>query len=135
MSDALLLLGVNFTGLLGVILLLWGIATLIRDVSFIDAFWAFGMVLLAWGTAWQVGAGAPHARLLLGLVTLWGLRLGVHLFLRNHGQGEDFRYRAFRRRWGSRFWIVSLATVFLLQAALVWVVSVPVQVASLPVFA
>lgn len=60
MSDALLLLGTNFAGLIGVILILWGISVVIRDVSFIDAFWAFGMVLLAWGTAWQVGVEAPH---------------------------------------------------------------------------
>ncbi len=33
-----------------------------------------------------------------------------------------------RRRWGSRFPLVSLATVFLLQAVLMWIVSLPVQV-------
>ncbi len=47
MNEVLLLLAINFAGLVAVILLLWGIAVTIRDVSFIDAFWAFGMVLLA----------------------------------------------------------------------------------------
>lgn len=51
MSEALTLLGINFATLIATILILWWIAVAIRDVSFIDAFWAFGMVLLAWGSA------------------------------------------------------------------------------------
>ena len=82
MTDLLLLLAINFAGLLGVILILWAISVVIRDVSFIDAFWAFGMVLLAWGAAWQAGFDALHAKLLLGLTSLWGLRLAIHLGLR-----------------------------------------------------
>lgn len=131
MSDALLLLGVNFAGLLGAILLLWGIATLIRDVSFIDAFWAFGMVLLAWGTAWRVGVEAPHAKLLLALTTLWGLRLGIHLTIRWASQGEDPRYRKIlaltgeKRKWS---WAkTALIMVFLTQAPLLFITCLPAQ--------
>jgi steroid 5-alpha reductase family enzyme len=65
--------------------------------------------------------------LLVAMVTIWGLRLGGHLFLRNHGQPEDYRYRAMRKRFGDRFPIISLVTVFLLQGVLMWVVSLPVQ--------
>ena len=43
-------LAINATALLAVILLLWAYSVKIRDVSFIDAFWAFGMVLLAWAS-------------------------------------------------------------------------------------
>ena len=93
MSDALLLLAINFAGLLAVILLLWGLSVVIRDVSFIDAFWAFGMVLLAWGAAWQVGADAPHAKLLLGLTSLWGLRLAIHLGVRWAAHGRPTAVR------------------------------------------
>jgi steroid 5-alpha reductase family enzyme len=32
-----------------------------------------------------------------------------------------------RRAWGERFWWVSYATVFLLQGALMWIVSLPAQ--------
>jgi len=38
-------LAINATALLAVIILLWAYSVKIRDVSFIDAFWAFGMVL------------------------------------------------------------------------------------------
>jgi steroid 5-alpha reductase family enzyme len=76
-----------------------------------------------------------RARLVLALTLLWGVRLGLYLAWRNAGQGEDFRYGAMRKRHGERFPLVSLYSVFGLQAALCWVISLPVQVAiasSLP---
>lgn len=108
---------------------LWVISIAVRDSSIVDPFWGPAFVIAAW-TAY-LSADDPGGRGLVValLVTVWGLRLGLHLAARNLGKGEDFRYQAFRRRWGSRYWIVSLGTVFLLQAGLMWVVSLPVQVA------
>ena len=62
-------------------------------------------------------------------LALWGVRLAVYLLWRNWGAGEDYRYAAMRRRWGDRFPLASLGVVFGLQAALMWIVSLPVQVA------
>lgn len=131
MTDALSLLAINFAGLIGVILLLWAVAVAIRGVSFIDAFWAFGMVLLAWGTAWQVGVEAPHAKLLLGLTSLWGLRLATHLIVRWARDGEDPRYAKILARtmeakgwsWGK----TALLAVFLTQAPLLFLTCLPAQ--------
>jgi len=108
---------------------LWLISLVVRDASIVDPFWGPSFVIVTWVA--YVAADDPGARGLLVamLVSVWGVRLGTHLAVRNLGHGEDFRYQAMRRRWGSRFWIVSLATVFLLQAALAWIVSLPVQVA------
>jgi steroid 5-alpha reductase family enzyme len=53
--------------------------------------------------------------------------LGAYLWSRKLGTGEDFRYASMRKRVGDEFWIVSLATVFGLQAVLMWLVSWPVQ--------
>jgi steroid 5-alpha reductase family enzyme len=113
----------------GAFLLLWLVSLPLRNSSIVDPFWGPGFVVVAW-VAYAV-AGDPGGRggLLASLVTVWGLRLGVHLAVRNRGKGEDFRYQAFRLRWGARYWIVSLFTVFLLQALLLWIVSLPVQVA------
>ncbi len=66
-----------------------------------------------------------------GLCALWGGRLGSYLLWRNWGAGEDYRYRAMRRRHGDRFGRVSLVTVFGLQGVLQWIVSLPLQVAIL----
>ena len=85
--------------------------------------------------AWVAFAHAPDAgtrqRLVPVLVTIWGMRLSVYLTIRNLRSGEDYRYQAMRRRWGRWFPLISLGTVFLLQATLMWIVALPVQVAML----
>lgn len=108
---------------------LWVVSLVVRNSSIVDPFWGPSFAIVAWVS--YAAADDPGARGLLVavLVTVWAARLGIHLTVRNLGHGEDFRYQAFRRRWGSRYWIVSLGTVFVLQAALMWVVSLPVQVA------
>jgi steroid 5-alpha reductase family enzyme len=48
------------------------------------------------------------------------------LFFRNYGKEEDFRYQEFRRNYGpQRYWWVSFFQVFLLQGALILIVSLP----------
>ena len=39
---------------------LWLIALRIRDVSFVDAWWALGMVVLAWSSFFGTGAPSPR---------------------------------------------------------------------------
>ena len=111
---------------------LWVVSLARRDASIVDLWWGPGFGLLA-TVAWLAGSAAPGPRgaLLLGLVWLWGLRLGGYLAWRNHGRGEDPRYAAMRRRHGDRFGRVSLATVFGLQGVLQWFVALPVLVAIL----
>lgn len=77
------------------------------------------------------GAADPGHRgaLVLACVAVWAARLGRHLLRRNLGHGEDPRYAAMRAAHGRRFAWVSLFTVFLLQAGLAWIVSLPVQAA------
>jgi steroid 5-alpha reductase family enzyme len=124
-------LGINAVALLVVILALWAIAVRIRDVSFIDAFWSFGMVLLSWASWLQVGAPSTRANVLLGLVTLWGLRLAIHLFTRWRAHGEDRRYvrilgSAMEKKgwsWGK----TALIMVFLMQAPLLFITCLPAQ--------
>lgn len=126
------MLAINFAGLILVILGLWLIARAIRDVSFIDAFWAFGMVLLAWGSAALAGADALRTNLLLGLVTLWGLRLGLHLLRRWRAQGEDPRYQKIlggvMKQYGWSWGTAALVMVFLMQAPLLFITCLPVQI-------
>src|SRR5512139_3257980 len=114
-------------------LLLWLASLRLRDVSIVDIYWGLGFAQIAIVTAALAG-GWPWRKLLLTvLVVLWGLRLGCYLFWRNAGHGEDYRYQAMRRHHGARFPLVSLATVFGLQGALMWIVSLPVQFGQLAV--
>jgi steroid 5-alpha reductase family enzyme len=107
----------------------WVVSVAVRNASIVDIVWGLGFVAVAWTVLLTTTDQGLDSRrwLLVTLTTVWGLRLGGYLFRRNHGNGEDYRYRAMRKRWGSRFAGVSLGTVFVLQGALMWIVSLPVQ--------
>ncbi len=112
--------------------LTWLISLPLRNASIVDLIWGLGFVLVAWAVRLTVEGNGARQWLLVGMVTVWGLRLSGYLTWRNHGQGEDFRYQAMRRHWGPRFWWVSLGTVFLLQGVLMWSVSIGVQLGQVP---
>jgi len=108
----------------------WLVSLAIKNASIVDIVWGLGFVAVAWAVRLTEDGVVARQNLLVAMVSLWGLRLGGYLFWRNHGNGEDYRYRAMRKHWGARFPIVSLLTVFTLQGALMWTVSLGVQLAQ-----
>jgi steroid 5-alpha reductase family enzyme len=110
-------------------LALWLLSLALQDVSIVDVFWGLGFVMVAHWVRADAGGYAPRAWLVTLLVTAWGARLAAYLLWRNWGGGEDYRYQAMRRHWGARFWLISLVVVFGLQGTLMWVISLPVQLA------
>lgn len=114
---------------LGVMLALWLLSLRLSDASIADSAWGPIFVLVAL-LGFAFGDGWLGRRvLILGMVGLWGLRLGSHIFSRNRGRGEDPRYARWREESGDRWWWLSLFKVFLLQGAILWVVSLPIQLA------
>lgn len=105
----------------------WTVSVMIKNASIVDIVWGLGFVVVAWTVRLTVDGDTTRQNLLVVLVTLWGLRLALYLAKRNIGHGEDFRYVLMRRKHGARFPLVSLYTVFAFQGALMWVVSLPVQ--------
>jgi steroid 5-alpha reductase family enzyme len=106
--------------------LLWIISVFIKNVSIVDLFWGFGFVLVSWFYFLTGGGYEIRKMILTFLVTLWGLRLSIYLTWRNHGKGEDFRYRQFRHNYGeNRYWWISFFQTFLLQGILMWLISAP----------
>ena len=108
---------------------LWLVSLYLRDASIVDIAWGSGFVLVAWAVFLNTNDRPPMAWLLPTLTTIWGLRLSAWLGWRNHGQPEDYRYQAMRRHWGKSFPLVSLLTVFALQGVIMWIVSLPLQMA------
>lgn len=105
----------------------WLLSVVLKNASIVDIVWGLGFVITAWISR-GVGDGDPARQWLLTiLTTIWGLRLAGYLLWRNAGHGEDYRYKAMRKRWGPRFPLISLVTVFALQGVLMWIVSLPVQ--------
>jgi steroid 5-alpha reductase family enzyme len=114
----------------GLVLVVWLVSLGLRDASIIDVCWGLGFVPIGW-LCWALGDSAPGRRLALAaMATLWGVRLALHIGVRNHGRPEDFRYARLRERDGGRFWLTSLYRVYLVQAALMWVVALPLMVGS-----
>jgi len=106
----------------------WLLSLALKNASIVDIVWGFGFVCVAWAVRLRVDDGlAARQNLLVLMTTVWGLRLAGYLFWRNHGKGEDYRYKAMRKHWGPRFPIISLGTVFGLQGVLMFIVSLPVQ--------
>ncbi len=130
LSDTAWLLAGNLLMVIAVMTLLWGVAVRIRDVSFIDAVWPMAMLFLALVTWPRTEGDALRSALLVGLCAAWALRLGVHLFLRWRAHGEDRRYTDLigrQMKTGKSWPLVALLFVFLPQAVLAWLTSLPVQ--------
>ncbi len=124
MAHAMLVSGIAIVALM---LSTWVLSVILKNASIVDIVWGLGFVMVAWVVRLNVDGNNARQWLLVAMVSVWGVRLGGYLFWRNHGKGEDFRYRAMRRHYGARFPIISLATVFGLQGVLMFVVSLPVQ--------
>ena len=108
----------------------WLVSVRLRDASIVDVMWGPGFALVAAVGAWG-GAGDPARKLLvLAMASVWSLRLAIHIFLRNLGKGEDYRYRAMRKNQGPHFAWLSLFTVFGLQGALLLLVAMPLVAAT-----
>jgi len=109
----------------------WLLSLFKKDASIVDGFWGLGFVAIA--VSCYLAADGYHSRktLITTLTAVWGIRLAIHILWRNFGKGEDFRYQAMRKRFGKRFPIISLFTVFGLQGVLMWIVSLPIQIAEI----
>ena len=105
----------------------WALSLPLRDASIADVFWGPGFAFVAIVSA-SLSPPSTRATLLVVLTSAWGLRLALHIGTRwRKKKEEDRRYQAMRATWGDRFPLVSLFTVFLLQGALLWTVSLPLQ--------
>ncbi|WP_282136352.1 DUF1295 domain-containing protein [Seonamhaeicola maritimus] len=112
--------------ILALITLLWIWSVFIKNVSIVDIFWGFGFVIVNTFYVFMSGEINDRKLLTLALVGIWGLRLSIYLAYRNIGKGEDFRYQEFRKKYGpKRYWWFSYFQTFLLQGALIMIVSLP----------
>ena len=95
----------------------------------VDVAWGLGFVAIAL-TAFLAGDGdAGRSWLALTLTAVWGVRLAGHIYRRSRGKGEDPRYvELLAKAPGSRT-AFAVQRIYLTQGAVMWFVSLPVQVA------
>jgi steroid 5-alpha reductase family enzyme len=101
--------------------------------SVVDTAWGIGIALAAL-TAFltSVNQGQNERRyLLLAASLLWGLRLAAYVGWRNHGKPEDPRYADLLDKAKGNRNLYALRMIYLLQAAILWLATVPVQAGML----
>jgi steroid 5-alpha reductase family enzyme len=113
----------GFLLILVVFTFLWIISVFLRNVSIVDLFWGMGFILVDAWYFYATETFGPRQLLLFMLVGFWGVRLSLYLAWRNIGNGEDFRYREFRKNYGKNYWWISFFQTFLLQGILMWLIS------------
>lgn len=106
---------------------IFSLALRLKDNSIVDIAYGLAFVLVGWISYVFYGSAHPRQILILALVTLWGVRLAGHIYLRKQGEsGEDSRYRQWRQEWGKTFVWRSYLQIFMLQGAVVFLVAMPV---------
>jgi steroid 5-alpha reductase family enzyme len=97
----------------------WLLQLKLRNAGLVDAIWAWTLGGLAVVYA-ALGSGPLAPRVAVALMGgAWGLRLGTHLWRRNVGKPEDWRYARFRQEWGAHadrnmFWFFQFQNLFTL---------------------
>ena len=107
----------------------WLLSLPLRNVSIVDSMWSLMFLLAALAYAVGQATPGPRAWLVIGLVSVWSVRLAAYITWRNGGHGEDFRYQKIRANNDPGFACKSLYIVFGLQAGLAWVISLPLLAA------
>lgn len=105
----------------------WFIISLLKrrnDVA--DIAWGLGFVLLSWASFFLEKEMELRSIITTVLVSIWGLRLAWHIYRRNRGKEEDYRYQQWRKEWGKWFYIRSYLQVYLLQGFLLFIIVLPV---------
>ena len=107
----------------------WIIALLIKNTSYVDVLWAYGVGVLGLCFLVIQSDQCHPARLsvLQGILAVWSVRLGTYLLKRCWGKAEDARYAYLREYLGKNanlgfffffqvqaFWILLFASPFLI---------------------
>lgn len=106
-------------------MVVWFIVSVVKqrnDVA--DIAWGIGFVLVAWLSMFLSGFSLK-ALLVNSLVTIWGIRLAIHIYKRNKDKPEDSRYMEWRNTW-KMFYLRSFFQVFMFQGLLLYLISLPV---------
>ncbi|HUU34239.1 MAG TPA: DUF1295 domain-containing protein [Vicinamibacterales bacterium] len=108
---------------------LWVVSLPLKNASIVDMWWGPAFVLAGLVYTRALPVWGTRTTAVLILVSMWALRLAVHIGGRNVGHGEDPRYAAWRRQHGASWWWFSWVKVFFLQSTVAWIVSWPLGAA------
>jgi steroid 5-alpha reductase family enzyme len=106
---------------------LWFVFSIIakrNDIA--DIAWGIGFILMTW-ISFLFSPDPSLRSIIVGiLVSIWGLRLALHIYSRNKNKAEDYRYLAWRKEWGKWFYLRSYFQVYILQGMFLFLIVLPV---------
>ena len=111
------------------------LSQLFKNNSIVDIFWGLGFIVIIAYFVLNSNSYIERQAVLLTkhlvnlCVIVWGLRLAIHIYIRNRGKGEDWRYINFRKLWSKHnipHWLGAFLQVFMLQGFFMFVVALPV---------
>jgi steroid 5-alpha reductase family enzyme len=121
-------------------LLAFLVGRIVHRHATIDVFWGAGFIVVyleslfvAHRSSTSIRTNVPTSHFdaryfVLAFVALWGLRLAVHLALRQRGGAEDTRYVFIMKgARGRNETLYALRMIYGLQGLLLWFVSIPLQ--------
>jgi steroid 5-alpha reductase family enzyme len=120
---------IGLAAALALFTVLWLASLAVRNSSIVDMWWGPGILVIGLAYAGTTDGAPNRVGLTLALVTLWSVRLAFYIGRRNIGHGEDFRYAKWRRERGASWWWFSYFKVFVLQAVIAWIISMPLYYA------
>ncbi len=114
--------------LIALFLFTWWLSVRLDNYSFVDVTWSLSFAPIAVWYAASGGGWLPRRVAIAALVGAWSLRLGIYLWRRvaSHHPKEDVRYAVLREKWQDNLNRAFLG-FFLVQAALVWLLMLPVR--------
>jgi steroid 5-alpha reductase family enzyme len=109
----------------GLMLVAWLLYRATDKASWVDAFWAGNLAVLALGYAVFLPGDAMRRTAVAIVGGLWGARLATHVALRVARGPEDPRYVALRAEWGGANLPLRFLRFFMIQAVVDVALSVP----------
>lgn len=105
----------------------WFIAAIIKkDNGIVDIAWGLGFVVIAFVNLFISQTYSIRQIIITILVIIWAFRLSGHIFARNKGRGEDFRYAKWRQEWGKKVIIKTFTNVFMVQGFFMLIIAYPI---------
>jgi len=96
-------------------LLTFFISLIIKDNSIADIIWGLGFITSALTSFFVTQTFYITQIIATILILIWGIRLATHIYIRNKGRSEDFRYKSWREKWGKNVLLKSFLQVYLIQ--------------------
>ena len=107
----------------------WIVSVVRSDAGIADVFWPWFAVVSALCYSPAIGSLSMLPGVLLGAITVSACRLSLMVVRRTRRAGEDRRYTDIRKNWGRGFALKSLPGIFLLQAAMGFILAMPLAFA------